>query len=103
MYAVVVTGGKQYKVQQGDTLYIEKLNAEPGQKVELTDVLMVEKDGQVTVGTPKVNGVKVVLDVVRHGKGKKIIVFKYKAKKNYRRKNGHRQPFTQVVVEKIEA
>lgn len=103
MYAVVVTGGKQYKVQQGDTLYIEKLNAEPGQKVELTDVLMVEKDGQVTVGTPKVDGVKVVLDVVRHGKGKKIIVFKYKAKKNYRRKNGHRQPFTQVVVEKIEA
>ncbi len=103
MYAVVITGGKQYKVQEGDTLYIEKLNAEAGQKVELTEVLLVEKDGQVKVGTPKVEGAKVVLDVVRHGKGQKIIVFKYKAKKNYRRKKGHRQPFTQVVVEKIEA
>lgn len=103
MYAVVVTGGKQYKVQEGDTLYIEKLNAEAGQKVELTDVLLVEKDGQVKVGAPKVEGAKVVLDVVRHGKGQKVIVFKYKSKKNYRRKKGHRQPFTQVVVEKIEA
>ncbi|GAB6180006.1 50S ribosomal protein L21 [Desulfotomaculum defluvii] len=103
MYAVVVTGGKQYKVQEGDTLYIEKLNAEAGEKVELTDVLLVEKDGQLTVGAPKVDGAKVVLNVVRHGKGQKVIVFKYKAKKNYRRKKGHRQPFTQVVVEKIEA
>ena len=76
MYAVVVTGGKQYKVQEGDTLYIEKLDAEPGQKVELTEVLLVEKDGQVKVGTPKVDGAKIVLDVVRHGKGHKIIVFK---------------------------
>ena len=103
MYAIIETGGKQFKVQEGDTLYIEKLIAEDGEKVEIEKVLAVEKDGQLTLGAPFVDGAKVVLNVVRQGKGKKIIVFKYKAKKNYRRKKGHRQPFTQVTVEKILA
>jgi len=103
MYALIETGGKQFKVQEGDTLYVELLHNEPGQMVEVSNVLAVEKDGQLKVGTPMVDGARVMLKVVRHGKGKKIVIFKYKAKKNYRRKTGHRQPFTQVIVEKIEA
>ena len=103
MYAVIETGGKQYKVQEGDTLYVELLHHEPGEVVELDQVLAVEQDGQLKIGTPTVEGAKVTLKVVRHGRGKKIIVFKYKAKKNYRRKTGHRQGFTQVTVEKIQA
>lgn len=103
MYAIIETGGKQYRVQEGDTLYIEKLPAEAGNTFEVNRVLAVVKDGEVKVGAPLVDGARVIFKVVRHGKGKKIIVFKYKAKKNYRRKQGHRQPFTQVTVEKIEA
>jgi len=103
MYALIETGGKQFKVQEGDTLYVELLHSEPGQIVEISNVLAVEKDGQLRVGMPTVDGARVMLKVVRHGKGPKIIIFKYKAKKNYRRKTGHRQPFTQVTVEKIEA
>lgn len=103
MYAIVETGGKQYRVQEGDTLYVEKLPLEAGQTVDIDRVLMVGKDGQVKVGSPNVEGAKVTLEVVRHGKGRKIIVFKYKPKKNYRRKQGHRQPFTQVVVKSIQA
>ncbi|MCL6635479.1 MAG: 50S ribosomal protein L21 [Peptococcaceae bacterium] len=103
MYAIIETGGKQYRVQEGDTLYVEKLPAEAGETVEVNRVLAVVGDGDVKVGTPLVEGAKVVLKVVRHGRGRKIIVFKYKPKKNYRRKQGHRQPFTQVTVEKIEA
>lgn len=103
MYAIIETGGKQFKVQEGDTLYVEKLSVEDGETVEIEKVLLVEKDGQLSVGAPYVEGAKVVLKAVRQGKGKKIIVFKYKPKKNYRRKKGHRQPFTQVTVEKILA
>ncbi len=103
MYAIIETGGKQYKVQEGDTLFVELLRQEPGETVEINRVLAVEKDGRLEVGTPTVEGARVVLKVVRHGRGRKIIVFKYKAKKNYRRKTGHRQPFSQVTVEKIEA
>lgn len=103
MYAIIETGGKQFKVQEGDTLKVELLDAEVGQAVEIDKVLLVNKDGQVQVGNPFVAGAKVTLKVQEHGKGKKIIVFKYKAKKNYRRKQGHRQPFTKVVVEKIVA
>lgn len=103
MYAIIATGGKQYRVCEGDTLYVEKLPVEPGGTVECREVLAVEKDGKLIVGTPFVEGAKVILKAVRHVKGKKIIIFKYKPKKNYRRKKGHRQPFTQVVVEKIEA
>jgi large subunit ribosomal protein L21 len=103
MYAVLETGGKQFRVKEGDTLFIEKLPAEAGETFEIDRVLMVEKDGDLKVGTPNVEGAKVTFEVVRHGKGKKIIVFKYKAKKNYRRKQGHRQPFTEVVVKSIQA
>ncbi len=102
MYAIIQTGGKQYRVQEGDVLRIEKLEAEAGQTVEISNVLAVAKDGQLKVGTPVVDGAKAVLKVLEHGKGQKIIVFKYKPKKNYRRKQGHRQPFTKVVVEKIQ-
>jgi large subunit ribosomal protein L21 len=103
MYAIIETGGKQYRVQEGDVLRIEKLEAEAGQTIEISSVLAVSKDGKLTVGAPTVEGAKAVLKVVEQGRAKKIIVFKYKSKKNYRRKQGHRQPFTKVVVEKIEA
>jgi len=103
LYAIVETGGKQYRVQEGETLYIEKLSAGAGETVEVDKVLAVVKDGELVVGTPFVTDAKVLFKVVRHGRGKKIIVYKYKAKKNYRRKQGHRQAFTQVTVEKIEA
>ncbi len=103
MYAVIETGGKQYRVTQGDVLKVEKLEANVGDSVTIEKVLLVEKDGSVQVGTPVVAGAKAVVKVVEHGKGDKIIVFKYKPKKNYRRKQGHRQPFSKVVVESIEA
>ncbi|MDA8440916.1 MAG: 50S ribosomal protein L21 [Peptococcaceae bacterium] len=103
MYAVIETGGKQYRVQQGDVLKVEKLEANVGDSVAIDKVLLVEKDGSVQVGTPVVAGAKAVLKVMEHGKGTKLIIFKYKAKKNYRRKQGHRQPFSKVVVESIEA
>ncbi len=103
MYAIIETGGKQYRVSEGDTLFVEKLPAETGETYIMDRVLAVEKDGQLKVGTPVVEGARVICKVEKHGKGKKIIVFKYKPKKNYRRKKGHRQPFTKVVVEKIEA
>ncbi len=103
MFAVIETGGKQYRVAQGDVLKVEKLDANVGDSVTIEKVLLVEKDGSVQVGTPVVAGAKAVVKVVEHGKGDKIIVFKYKPKKNYRRKQGHRQPFSKVVVESIEA
>lgn len=103
MYAVLTTGGKQYKVSEGDVIYVEKLNAEVDSNVELTEVLAVSNGETLKVGTPVVEGAKVVAKVVAQGKAKKITVFKYKAKKDYRRKNGHRQPYTKIVVEKIEA
>jgi len=103
VYAIIETGGKQFKVQEGDLLKVEMLEAEAGDTVEIDKVLMVNKDGELQVGNPYVAGAKVALKVQGHGKGKKIVVFKYKPKKNYRRKQGHRQPYTQVVVEKIEA
>ncbi|WP_018702386.1 MULTISPECIES: 50S ribosomal protein L21 [Sporomusaceae] len=103
MYAIIETGGKQYRVQEGDKVVVEKLAVEEGQEVAFERVLTVVKDGEVLVGAPVVAGAKVVAKVVEHGKGKKILVFKYKAKSNYRRRQGHRQPFTQVVIEKIEA
>ena len=103
MYAIIQTGGKQYRVSEGDVVTIEKLEANEGETVEFDRVLTVVKDGAVTVGKPVVAGAKVTGKVVAQGKGKKILVFKYKAKSNYRRRQGHRQPFTQVVIEKIEA
>jgi large subunit ribosomal protein L21 len=104
MYAVLVTGGKQYRVQEGDVLFVEKLDAEVDTTVELSDVLAVSKeDGELVVGKPVVEGAKVVAKVLEQGKAKKVIVFKYKRKKDYRRKQGHRQPYTKIVVEKINA
>lgn len=103
MYAVVQTGGKQYRVQEGDVLFVEKLEAEVDSNVELNDVLAISKDEKLTVGTPVVEGAKVVAKVLKQGKGKKVIVFKYKPKKDSRKKNGHRQPYTKLQIEKIEA
>lgn len=101
MYAVIETGGKQYRVQEGDTLYVEKLDAEVGETINFDKVLILSKDGELQAGKPFVDGVKVEGSVLDQGKAKKIIVFKYKAKKNYRKKTGHRQPFTKVKIEKI--
>ena len=100
MYAIIATGGKQYRVSEGDVLYIEKIDAEVDSTVSF-DVLLVENNGDVKVGTPVVEGVKVEGKVVAQTRGEKIIVFKYKAKKNYRRKQGHRQPYTKVEITKI--
>ncbi|MFY0543440.1 50S ribosomal protein L21 [Brevibacillus sp. H7] len=103
MYAIIETGGKQYKVEEGAVIFIEKLPAGEGDTVTFDKVLFVNKDGKVTAGAPTVAGATVTGKVEKHGKGQKIIVYKYKAKKNYRRKQGHRQPFTKVVIEKINA
>ncbi|MHB1420431.1 MAG: 50S ribosomal protein L21 [Bacillota bacterium] len=103
MYAIVETGGKQYKVAQGDVINVEKLDAAPGETVEIGRVLAVGTGDELRVGSPVVEGAKVVFKVLEQGKGKKIIIFKYKAKKNYRRKQGHRQPFSKVIVEEIQA
>ncbi|SNX55158.1 50S ribosomal protein L21 [Thermoanaerobacterium sp. RBIITD] len=102
MYAIIETGGKQYRVQEGDILEIEKLNCEAGSVYTFDKVLAVAKDdGTVNFGKPYLNDAKVDAKVLEHGKGKKIIVFKYKPKKNERKKRGHRQPFTKVQIEKI--
>ncbi len=103
MYAIVKTGGKQYKVAEGDTIFVEKLEADEGESVVFDQVLTVVNDADVKIGRPMVDGAKVTGKVMAHGKGKKILVFKYKAKSNYRKRQGHRQPFTKVVIEKIEA
>lgn len=102
-YAIVETGGKQYRVQEGQTLRIEKLTASEGETVVLDKVLAVSKDGSLTVGSPLLEGARVTASVKAQGKAPKIIVFKYHNKTNYRRKTGHRQPFTAVTIEKIEA
>jgi large subunit ribosomal protein L21 len=103
MYAIVETGGKQFKVSEGDTIYVEKLTDEVGQSVSLDKVHMILDNGTVRVGSPLVEGAKVTAKVVEHGRGKKIIVFKYKSKKNYHKKQGHRQPYTKLTIESIEA
>ena len=100
MYAIIATGGKQYRVSEGDVIYIEKLDAQVDSTVSF-DVLLVGNDGDVKIGTPVVEGVKVEGKVVGQVRGEKIVVFKYKAKKNYRRKQGHRQPYTKVEITKI--
>ena len=101
MHAIIETGGKQYKVAEGDTLFIEKLAVEAGEAVTFDKVLAVIDGDKITVGTPVVEGAKVDASVVKNGKGKKVIVFKYKPKKGYRRKQGHRQPYTKVTIGKI--
>lgn len=103
MQAVIETGGKQYRVSAGDTIFVEKLDAAEGDKITLDRVLLISDDNGTQVGSPVVDGAKVVAKVAKQGKGKKIVVFKFKAKKNYRRKIGHRQPYTKLTIETIEA
>ena len=102
MYAIIETGGKQLKVEAGDAIFVEKLEVEAGEKVTFDKVVLVSDDKKVEVGVPYVKGVKVEGKVVANGKGKKIIVYKYKAKKNYRRTQGHRQPYTKVEITSIK-
>ncbi len=101
MYAVIETGGKQYRVQEGDVLFVEKLDVVEGDTIDFDKVLIMSKDGDLVAGKPYVENAKVEASVLEQGKAKKMIVFKYKAKKNYRKKQGHRQPYTKVKVEKI--
>lgn len=103
MYAIIRTGGKQYRVSEGDVLNVEKLNVEEGQEVVFDEVLTVVNDGDVKVGAPTVAGAKVTAKVAKQGKAEKIFVFKYRAKSNYRKRQGHRQPYTQVEITSIEA
>jgi len=102
VYAIIQTGGKQYRVQQGDVIFVEKLDAEPETIVSF-DVLLLGGEKELTVGKPMVDGAKVEGRVVAQTKGEKITIFKYKSKKNYRRKMGHRQPYTKVEITAIQA
>ena len=101
MYAVVMTGGKQYRVSAGDKIRVEKLNAEAGSTVSLDKVLVVGGEGETMVGAPYVAGACVEAEVVENGKADKVIIFKYKAKKDYRKKQGHRQPYTELKINGI--
>jgi len=107
MLAVIRTGGKQYlvkpgdNVKPGDKIKVEKLDTKEGKEITFSDVLLLEKNKKLEIGTPKVKGVKVIGKVLKQGKAKKVIIFKYKAKKRYKVKKGHRQPFTEVEITKI--
>ena len=103
MYAIIETGGKQYKVQNGDVLYIEKLNVAEEASVTFDKVIALHDDANLKVGSPYVEGASVSAHVLKNGKGKKIYVLKYKSKKNEKKKIGHRQPYTKVQIVKIEA
>lgn len=103
MYAVIKTGGKQYKVSRGDILKVEKLNAAPGDEVEISDVLMVVNGEDVTIGTPLIESASVKAKVIEQGRARKVIVFKKKKRKGYRVKNGHRQPFTALEIQDVTA
>jgi len=101
MYAIIETGGKQYRVNEGDVINVEKLPPEKGEAVEFNRVVLGKDEEGIKVGNPYLKNGKVTATVVRQGRSKKIIVFKYKPKKNYRRKKGHRQPFSQVRIDSI--
>jgi len=103
MYAVIETGGKQYKVQEGDIVFVEKLDAGDGSVVTFDKVLAVSNGNNLTFGSPLVSSASVNAKVIGQGKEKKVIIFKYKAKKGYRNKTGHRQPYTKVQIDKINA
>ena len=102
MYAIIATGGKQYKVAEGDIIYVEKLNAATGETVTFEDVVVVNNDTEVLCGD-KVADAKVTAEVVGEGKSKKVIVYKYKRKTGYHKKQGHRQPYTKVEIKAINA
>lgn len=102
MLAVIKTGGKQYLVKPGQKIKIEKIDAKEGKEVKFSQVLLLEKNKKIDIGTPFVKGAKVIGKLLSQGKGKKIIAYKYKAKKRYKRKVGHRQPFSEVEITKIE-
>jgi large subunit ribosomal protein L21 len=101
VFAVIKTGGKQYVVKPGDKIKVEKIEANVGDTVEISEVLLVNKDGEIKLGTPLVEGVKVIASVVEHSKGPKVIVFKKKPKKGYKRKRGHRQLITTLEIKEI--
>jgi len=103
VYAVIETGGKQYKVSEGDVIYIEKLDVEAGAEVSFDKVLLIGEGSDVKVGAPVVDGVSVAAKVIKNDKAKKVIVYKYKPKKGYHKKQGHRQPYTKVEITKINA
>ena len=103
MYAIIEACGRQYKVQEGETVYFEKLDTEEGKKVSFDKVVLISNDGKVTVGNPYVANAKVEGKVVSNGRGKKVLVFKYKAKKNERKKQGHRQQYTKVQIDEVKA
>ena len=103
MYAIIATGGKQYKVAEGDIVRVEKLGASAGETVTFDKVLMISEDGNVKVGDPYLKGATVSAEVAGEGRGKKVVIFKYKPKKGYSKKQGHRQSYTEVKIEKIEA
>ena len=98
MLAVIKTGGKQYLVKPGDKIKVEKLDKKEGAEISFSDVLLVEKNKKIEIGTPKVKAAKVEAKILKHGKGDKLIIFKYKAKKRYKRKIGHRQPYTEIEI-----
>ena len=101
MFAVVQIGGKQYKIQEGDIIFVEKLDAAEGETVVFKDVFALQQDGEFKVGNPTVSGVSVSASIVKQGKNKKIYVMKYKSKKNYKKKIGHRQPYTKIQISAI--
>lgn len=101
MYAIVETGGKQYRVTPGDVLKVELLEAQAGEKISLDKVLLVADDSGITVGEPSISGASVEATVMEHGKSPKVLVFKYKSKKNYRRLRGHRQHYTEIQINSI--
>lgn len=101
MYVIVDIQGQQFKVEQNQRLFVHRINAEQGSEVEFEKVMLIDKDGEVTVGTPVVDGAKVVLEVLSHVKGDKVLVFKKKRRKGYKKKNGHRQYLTQIQIEEI--
>jgi|TARA_X000000368_G_C22857348_1_gene634954 large subunit ribosomal protein L21 len=101
MYAVIKTGGKQHKVAEGEILKVEKLKASEGEPVDITDVLLIEKDGEITLGSPFIEGAKVTAKILRHGKEDKVTIIKMKRRKDYRKKQGHRQNYSEIQIEQI--
>ena len=101
MYAVIKTGGKQHKVAEGEILKVEKLKASEGEPIDITDVLLIEKDGEVTIGSPFIEGAKVTAKILRHGKEDKVTIIKMKRRKDYRKKQGHRQNYSEIQIEQI--